>query len=100
MLAAFAASGQTTSAFARANGFSPHRVVYWRTKLAERQGLDVSPSNSGFVHVAVRDDARACQGGTERRVEVTLLNGRVAVFAGTWEAAAITPWLHALEGER
>jgi hypothetical protein len=34
MLAALAASGQTPSAFARAKGFPPYRVSYWRAKLA------------------------------------------------------------------
>jgi hypothetical protein len=31
---------------------------------------------------------------------VGALNGRVVAFAGTWDAAAIAPWLDALEGER
>src|ERR1041384_6759159 len=77
MLAAFAASGQTASAFARAKGFSPHRVIYWRTKLVERQGPDAG-SNSGFVHVAVRGDAVACQGATDRRGAGALAHRRGA----------------------
>jgi hypothetical protein len=101
MLAALAASGQTPSAFARANGFPPYRVSYWRAKLAapERRESQVRPDNGGFVPVAVRDAIQP-QAAAERRVEVTLPNGRVVTFAGTWEAAAITPWLHALEGKR
>ena len=50
--------------------------------------------------VAVRDAIQRHEAATERRVEVTLANGRVVTFAGTREAAAITPWRHALEGER
>jgi hypothetical protein len=102
MLAALAASGQTPSAFARAKGFPPYRVSYWRTKFAapDRQGPQVHPGKGGFVPVAVRDAIQTQETATERRVEVTLPNGRVVTFAGTWEAAAIAPWLHALEGER
>ena len=102
MLAALAASGQTASAFARAKGLPPYRVSYWRAKLRapERQEPQVRPGKGGFVPVAVRDAIPPRQDATERRVEVTLPNGRIVAFAGTWEAAAITPWLHALEGER
>lgn len=102
MLAALAASGQTPSAFARAKGFTPYRVSYWRAKLAapDRQGPHVRAGNGGFVPVAVRDTIRPQTAATERRAEVRLPNGRVVTFAGAWEAAAISPWLHALEGER
>jgi hypothetical protein len=102
MLAALAASGQTSSAFARAKGFPPYRVSYWRAKLAapERQEPLVRPDRGGFVPVAVRDAIQPREAAPERRVEVTLPNGRVITFAGTWDAAAIAPWLHALEGER
>ena len=102
MLAALAASGQTPSAFARAKGFPLYRVSYWRAKFAapERQEPQVRPDKGGFVPVAVRDAIQIREAATERRVEVTLPNGRVLTFAGTWEAAAIAPWLHALEGER
>jgi hypothetical protein len=102
MLAALAASGQTPSAFARAKGIPPYRVSYWRAKLAapDRQGPHVRPGSSGFVPVAVRDAIQRQEDASERRVEVTLPNGRVVRFAGTWEAAAIAPWLHALEGAR
>jgi hypothetical protein len=100
MLAALAASGQTPSAFARAKGFPPYRVSYWRTKLTEGQGPAVSAGSRGFVPVAVRDDAPAHEGMTERRVEVTLPNGRIVTFAGTWDAAETVPWLRALDGER
>ena len=97
MLAELAASGQTPSAFARAKGFGPYRVSYWRTKLDERRGPQVSPGNGGFVPVAVRDEAPAHEDATEPRVEVSLPNGRVVTFAGRWDAAAIAPWLHAVE---
>ena len=102
MLEALAASGQTPSAFARAKGVPPYRVSYWRAKLSapERQEPQVRPGNGGFVPVAVRDAIQTQETTTERRVEVKLPNGRVVTFAGTWEAAAIAPWLHALEGER
>jgi hypothetical protein len=102
MLAALAASGQAPSAFARAKGFPPYRVWYWRAKFAapDHQGPQVGPGKGGFVPVAVRDAIQPQEAATERRVEVTLPNGRVITFAGTWEAAAIAPWLHALEGER
>jgi hypothetical protein len=102
MLAALAASGQTPSAFARAKGFPLHRVSYWSAKLAapERQEPQVRPGKGGFVPVAVRAAIQPQEAATERRVEVMLPNGRVVTFAGTWEAAAIAPWLHALEGER
>ena len=102
MLAALAASGQTPSAFARAKGFLPYRVSYWRAKLAapERQEPQVRFGKGSFVPVAVRDAIQRDEAATERRVEVTLANGRVVTFAGTWEATAIAPWLHALEGER
>lgn len=99
MLAALAASGQTPSAFARAKGFGPYRVSYWRTRLDERRETRVGPGKAGFVPVAVRDEEQACADTTDRRVEVTLPNGRVVTFAGTWDAAAIAPWLHALDGE-
>ena len=99
MLAALAASGQTPSAFARATGFGPYRVSYWRTRLDERREARVGPGKAGFVPVAVRDEEQARADTTDRRVEVTLPNGRVVTFAGTWDAAAIAPWLHALDGE-
>ena len=97
MLAALAASRQTPSAFARARGFGPYRVSYWRTRLEER-GPRGSSGDGGFVAIAVRDEAQDRADTTERRVEVTLPNGRVVTFAGTWDAAAIAPWLHALDG--
>ncbi len=50
--------------------------------------------------VTVRDTIQPQAAAAERRVEVVLPNGRVVTFAGTWEAAAIAPWLHALEAER
>lgn len=103
MLAALAASGQTPSAFARAKGFGPYRVSYWRAKLGEPREPQVSPGNSGFVPVAVRDDVQVHQvheNTTERRLEVSLPNGRVVTFAGRWDATAIAPWLHALDGQR
>jgi hypothetical protein len=98
MLAALAASGQTPSAFARAKGFGPYRVSYWRAKLAERRGATARSDHGGFVAVAVRDEEQARTDAAERRVEVTLPNGRVVTFAGGWDAAAILPWLHALDG--
>jgi hypothetical protein len=98
MLAALAVSGQTPSAFARAKGFGPYRVSYWRVKLDERRGPKVRAGHDGFVAVEVRDDNQAPSDASERRVEVTLPNGRVVTFAGTWEPAAIVPWLHALDG--
>jgi hypothetical protein len=98
MLAALAASGQTASAFARAKGFGPYRVSYWRARLDERRGPQVSSGDGGFVAVAVRDEEQVRADAIERRVEVTLPNGRVVTFAGTWDAAAIAPWLHALDG--
>ena len=100
MLAALAASGQTPSAFARTKGFGAYRVGYWRARLGERGGAPSPASDSGFVAVAVRDEAPARTAETERRVEVTLPNGRVVTFAGTWDATAIAPWLHALDGAR
>jgi hypothetical protein len=83
-------------------GFLPYRVSYWRAKFAapDRQGPHLRSDSGGFVPVAVRDAIQRHEAATKRRVEVTLANGRVVTFAGTWEAAAITPWLHALEGER
>jgi hypothetical protein len=60
------------------------------------------------VAVAVRDEMLVRADATERRVEVTLANGRVVassrrrvrgdVGRGTWDVAAITPWLRALDG--
>jgi len=99
MLAALAASGQTPSSFARAKGFGPYRVSYWRARLAESGGAQVRSGNGGFVAVPVRDEEQVHAGSIERRVEVTLPNGRVVTFAGTWDAAAIAPWLDALDGE-
>jgi hypothetical protein len=97
MLAALVASGQTPSAFARARGFGPYRVSYWRARLDERR----EPQNGGgFVPVTVRGDVEDREVPIERRVEVTLSNGRVVTFAGTWDPSVIAPWLHALDGER
>jgi hypothetical protein len=100
MLAALAASGQTPSAFARAKGFGPYRVSYWRAKLDESDAAQTPDDDGGFVAVAVRDDAPTVQAVTERRVEVTLPDGRVVTFVGTWDTSAIAPWLQALEGAR
>jgi hypothetical protein len=52
------------------------------------------------VAVSVRDEEQVGAAATEaeRRVEVTLPNGRVVTFAGTWDAAAAAPWLQALDG--
>jgi hypothetical protein len=52
------------------------------------------------VPVAVRDEASVPDhhnSSAEARVEVTLVNGRRVAFAGRWDAAAIAPWLRALE---
>ena len=100
MLAALAASGQTPSAFARAHGFGPYRVSYWRARLEAPQGPSIRSASASFVAVAVRDDEEPRADTTARRVEVTLPNGRVVTFAGTWDAAAIGPWLQALDGGR
>ena len=99
MLAALAASGQTPSAFARAKGFGPYRVSYWRAKLAEA-GEARNHSDGSFVEVAVRDEAPTRQAVTERWVEVMLPDGRVVTFVGTWDASALAPWLQALDGVR
>jgi len=98
MLAALAASGQTPSAFARTKGFGHYRVSYWRARLDERRVSQARSANGGFVAVAVRDEEQVQAHATERRVEVTLPNGRVVTFVGAWDAAAIAPWLHALDG--
>jgi len=100
MLAALAASGQTPSAFARAKGFGPYRVSYWRARLAERGIGPARSADSGFVAIAVRDDGSPHTGAVDRRIEVALSNGRVVTFAGTWDPTAIAPWLQALEGAR
>ena len=103
MLAALAASGQSPSAFARAAGVGLHRVNYWRMKLDEgstRPTRHTGAADGGFVAVEVRDDAADRDAAPDRRVEVTLVNGRRVAFAGTWDAAAIAPWLRALEGTR
>lgn len=100
MLAALAASGQTPSAFARAKGFGPYRVSYWRAKLDEAGASRARGGDGGFVAVAVREEDPARGDVTERRVEITLPNGRVVTFVGTWDASAIGPWLQALDGAR
>jgi len=98
MLAALAASGQTPSAFARTNGFGPYRVSYWRAKLDDGRGSKARARHDGFVAIEVRHDEQARTDAAECRVEVTLSNGRVVAFAGSWDPAAIAPWLHALDG--
>jgi hypothetical protein len=98
MLAALAASGQTPSAFARAKGFGPYRVSYWRAKLDERRGSRAGAGHNGFVAVEVRHEEQAHTDAAGRRLEVTLPNGRVVTFTGSWDPAAIAPWLHALDG--
>ncbi|HET9626391.1 MAG TPA: hypothetical protein VFP84_33750 [Kofleriaceae bacterium] len=100
MLAALAASGQTPSAFARAKGFGPYRVSYWRAKLDEAGEARDQGGDGGFVAVAVREEDPVRGIMTERRVEVTLPDGRVVTFVGTWDASALAPWLQALEGAR
>jgi hypothetical protein len=107
MLAALAASGQQGSVFARARGFAPHRVSYWRARLSVLGEQAAGSKSGGFVAVAVRDEAPvpdpAMQASApparwEPRVEVMLGNGRRIAFAGTWDATEIGPWLRALEG--
>ena len=49
-----------------------YRVGYWRAKLDERRGAPSRASDSGFVVVAMRDEAAIRTEETERRVEVTL----------------------------
>lgn len=98
MLEALAASGQTPSAFARAKGFGPYRVSYWRARLDQRGGAQARSANSGFVAVAIRGEEQVQSHAIERRVEVALPKGRVVTFTGTWDTAAIAPWLHALDG--
>jgi len=100
MLAALVASGQTPSVFARARGFEPYRVSYWRARLGERTTRPPRSKGGGFVAVAVRDEAPVPghdNSSQEPRVEVTLVNGRRVAFAGHWDVAAVAPWLRALE---
>lgn len=99
MLAALSASAQTASAFARTTGIGLHRVNYWRKRLGDGRAPEAG-TDGGFVAVEVGDDASDRDGPPDRRVEVTLANGRRVAFAGTWDAAAITPWLRALEDTR
>lgn len=98
MLAALVASGRSASEFAKAVGIGLHRVNYWRMKLdgrsTNRGGQDDA---GGFVAIEVRDDVPGRDDARDRRVEVTLANGRRVAFSGTWDAGAVAPWLRALE---
>jgi hypothetical protein len=105
MLAALGASGRPATAFARSAGIGLHRVNYWRRKLEGTEPTSAPAgrreAGAGFVAVEVRgDEADGAGTAGDRRVEVTLVNGRRVAFAGGWDAAAIAPWLRALEGDR
>src|SRR5215208_7169795 len=85
MLAALAASGRSATAFARVAGIGLHRVNYWRMKLdvvaPPSPPADRREPGAGFVAVDVRgDDAHRVAVTHDRRVEVTLANGRRVAF--------------------
>ena len=70
------------------------RELQARPCLDERRSAQVRSANVAFVAIAVRDEEQV----QAHAIEMTLPNGRVVTFAGTWDAAAIAPWLHALNG--
>ena len=90
MLAALAASKMSERKFARHHGIGPQRVHYWRAKLEKAK-------SAGFVRVQVRE--RAEPAIEERRVEAQVGAGARLVFVGSWDAAAIAPWIRAMRSE-
>lgn len=99
MLAALAASGDSDAVFARTHGIGLHRIRYWRSKLGTR----ATPGAPRFVPLRAISAAPAAEAiapegaGAGRHVELELSGGAQLRFVGEWDAAAITPWLQAVE---
>ena len=89
--------------FAREQGMSTRRIVYWRkrvesTKATARRGETRTASRSGFAAVRVIEDAETTVLRREPwRLELTLIGGRRVAVTGPWDRAAIRLWLGALE---
>lgn len=102
MLEALAASAEKDAAFGRRTGVAPHRIRYWRRKLAaDRSGRNDRASAptaaTGFVAVRVVKDAPAPLVRAAGQVEATLRGGTRLVFSGEWGGEQLRPWLAALE---
>jgi hypothetical protein len=72
VIEAWQRSGEPGAVFARRHG-----VSYWRAKLEARSEAPIRSGVGGFVAVSVRGAAPILSEVPERRVEVTLPNGRV-----------------------
>jgi hypothetical protein len=96
MLAALSASGESDRAFAQRTGVAPHRISYWRKKLAgERPGRG-QHKVTGFVPVHVVDEPPVPAASSSRQVEAMLPGGGRLAFRGEWDSASLRPWLAAL----
>ena len=97
MLAALSASGESDRAFARRTGTAPHRISYWRKKLAGGDSADGQSKGPGFVPVRVVEAPPAPDtANAPREVEALLPRGVRVVFRGDWDRAALQPWLAVL----
>jgi len=105
VVAAFEASGQSISEFARSHGLRPNRVWSWVNK---QQKKATKSKPSGFMAAALvdaqrpsessgRDQASDDDPASTLELEVRLGCGRCLVFRGAWPSQQLVAWVNALE---
>jgi len=95
--AGLSASGESDRVCARRTGAAPHRISYWRKKLASGDRTERQSRRPGFVPARVVDAPPAPVTANEpREVEALLPRGVRLVFRGDWDRAALLPWLSVL----
>jgi hypothetical protein len=85
-------SGLSDRAFARREGFDPQRLSWWRRRLGEVSG---GAETAPFVEVRAKVSGRV-----EERIEIDLVNGRVARVGAAIDPVVLAKLLDAIEGRR
>jgi transposase-like protein len=95
VLAAFAASGLTLTAFATREGLQPQRLYKWRRRLSEQ----AAPLKFAEVPVGRESPTTLATTIAHAGFEVVLRSGRVVRFDARFDATALRRLLSVLEGE-
>lgn len=93
VLAAQAASGLSLAAFARREGLSPTRMMWWRKQLRPRPG-STPPASPRWVPVTIRPSALV---QAAAHVEIVIRGGRVIRLAGPFDVQAVAGLVRSLE---
>ena len=108
MLAAFAASELSVSAFARLHEIPKQRVCYWRRRIVELEaaqkpqplkGTRRTPSFAPLIaKVSSPIEARLPSRNPMQTLKATLPGGSRVVVHDQWDSASVQLWLAAIAG--